>query len=179
MANHVTTRVTIDCNDKAQVIVDQWQAAIDAMSNEDYKMVSKLFDVDPEVIDYNWMIENVGSKWCYADDYYDNNFTLVSAWDWPCKFVEWMAEQVIALDEDACITVTYEDEMPNFVGYHVFTKQGDRGDVISHETIAEMVKNAIPELSQLDEESDEYFEMLQDNIWDAVYAWQDDGIAGA
>lgn len=176
MANHVTTRVTIDCNDKAQVIVDQWQAAIEGMDNDDYKMVWKLFDVNAEDVDYNWWIENVGSKWCYSDDIYDNNFTLVSAWDWPNKFVEWMAEQVIALDEDATITVTYEDEMPNFVGYHVYTKLGERGDVISHDTLVEMVANAIPELSQLDEESDEYFEMVQDNIWDAVYAWQDDGI---
>ena len=177
MANHVTTRVTIDCNEAAQVVVDQWREAIEGMSNDDYKMVWKLFGIDAEDATYEWLIENIGSKWCYADDIYDNNFTLVSAWDWPNKFVEWMAEQVIALDEDAVITVTYEDEMPNFVGYHVYSNYGDRGDVIDHDRLTEMVKEAIPELSQLDEDTDEYFELLQDNIWDAVWAWQEDGIA--
>ena len=178
MANHVTTRVTIDCNDKAQIIVDQWRTAIEAMDNDDYKMVWKLFDVTAEEVDYNWSIENIGSKWCYSDDIYDNNFTLVSAWDWPNKFVEWMAEQVIALDENATVTVTYEDEMPNFVGYHVYTKLGERGNFIDWDTLIEMVKTAIPEFGQLEEGTDEYFDVLYDNIWDAVYAWQEDGIAG-
>lgn len=178
MANHVTTRVSIECNEAAQVVVEQWREAIDGMSNDDYKMVWKLFGVTAEEVDYNWSIENIGSKWCYADDIYDNNFTLVSAWDWPNKFVEWMAEQVIALDEDATITVTYEDEQPNFVGYHVYTSLGDRGDFIDWDTLVEMTKQAIPELTQLEEDTDEYFDMLYDNIWDAVYAWQEDGLAG-
>ncbi len=177
MANHVTTRVTIDCNEKAQVIVDQWREAIEQMDNGDYKMVWKLFGVDAEEVTYDWWIENVGSKWCYADDIWDNNFTLVSAWDWPDKFVEWMAEQVIALDENATITVTYEDEMPNFVGYHRYDRFGDIGDTISYDTLVEMVADAIPELKQLDEDSEEYFELLHENIWDAVYAWQEDGLS--
>ena len=176
MANHVTTRVLSDCNEKAQVVVDQRREAIEGMDNDDYKMVWKLFGIDAEDATYEWLIENIGSKWCYSDDIYDNNFTLVSAWDWPDKFVAWMAEQVIGLDEDATITVTYEDEQPNFVGYHVFTKLGERGDFIDYDTLVEMVKEAIPELSQLEESTDEYFDVLYDNLWDAVWAWQEDGI---
>lgn len=176
MANHVTTRVTVVCNEAAQVVVDQWADAIDGMSNDDYKMVWKLFEDGPELADYNWCIENIGSKWCYVDDVFDNNFTLVSAWDWPDKFVSWMADQVIAIDEDAYVTVTYEDEQPNFVGYHVFTGHGDRGDHIDWDTLVEMTKQAVPELLELEEDSDEYFDVLYDNIWDAVYAWQDKNI---
>jgi hypothetical protein len=177
MANHVTTRVTIDCNEAAQVVVEQWREAIEGMDNDDYKMVWKLFGIDAEEVTHQWLIENLGSKWCYSDDIYDNNFTLVSAWDWPDKFVAWMAEQVIALDEDASITVTYEDEGANFVGYHVFTKLGDRGDSTDFDTLVEMVKTAVPEIVELEEGTDEYFDMLYDNIWDAVYAWQEDGLA--
>jgi hypothetical protein len=177
MANHVTTRVTIDCNETAQVVVEQWREAIEGMDNDDYKMVWKLFGVTAEEVTHQWSIENLGSKWCYSDDIYDNNFTLVSAWDWPDKFVGWMAEQVIALDEDASITVTYEDEGANFVGYHVFTKLGDRGDSTDFDTLVEMVKKAVPEIVELEEGTDEYFDMLYDNIWDAVYAWQEDGLS--
>ncbi len=177
MANHVTTRVTIDCNETAQVVVEQWREAIEGMDNDDYKMVWKLFGVTAEEVTYQWSLENIGSKWCYSDDIYDNNFTLVSAWDWPDKFVGWMAERVIALDEDASITVTYEDEGANFVGYHVFTKLGDRGDSTDFDTLVEMVKTAVPEIVELEEGTDEYFDMLYDNIWDAVYAWQEDGLA--
>ncbi len=177
MANHVTTRVTIDCNEAAQVVVEQWREAIEGMDNDDYKMVWKLFGVAAEEVTYEWSAENIGSKWCYSDDIYDNNFTLVSAWTWPDKFVEWMAEKVIALDEDATITVTYEDEGANFVGYHVFTNIGDRGDSIDFDALVEMVKKAVPEINDLDEDSDEYFDMVQENIWDAVYAWQDEGLA--
>ena len=177
MANHVTTRVTIDCNETAQVAVEQWREAIEGMDNDDYKMVWKLFGITAEEATYQWSLENIGSKWCYSDDIYDNNFTLVSAWDWPDKFVAWMAEQVIGLDQDATITVTYEDEGANFVGYHVFTKLGERGDFIDYDTLVEMVKKAVPEIVELEEGSDEYFDMLYDNIWDAVYAWQDEGLA--
>ena len=176
MANHVTTRVTIDCNDKAQVIVDQWQAAIEGMDNDDYKMIWKLFGVDAETVDFNWWIENVGSKWCYADDIYDNTFVLISAWDHPSKFVDWISEQVLAIDEDATITVTFEDEMPNFAGYRIITALGERSDEISHDNLVELVKNAIPELNDLDDESDEYFDTIQENIWEAIYMWQDEGI---
>lgn len=179
MANHVTTRVTIDCNEAAQVVVEQWREAIEGMDNDDYKMVWKLFGVAAEEVTHQWSIENLGSKWCYSDDIYDNNFTLVSAWDWPDKFVAWMAEQVIALDEDASITVTYEDEGANFVGYHVFTKLGDRGDSTDFDSLVEMVKKAVPEIVELEEGSDEYFDMLYDNIWDATYAWQEDGLSAA
>jgi hypothetical protein len=179
MANHVTTRVTIDCNETAQVVVEHWREAIEGMDNDDYKMVWKLFGLDAEEVTHQWLIENIGSKWCYSDDIYDNNFTLVSAWDWPDKFVAWMAEQVIGLDQDATITVTYEDEGANFVGYHVFTKLGDRGDSTDFDSLVEMVKKAVPEIVELEEGSDEYFDMLYDNIWDATYAWQEDGLSAA
>jgi hypothetical protein len=39
-----------------------------------------------------------------------------------------------------------------------------------------MVTEAIPEITELEESSDEYFDMLYDNIWDAVYKWQEEQI---
>jgi len=178
MANHVTTRVTIDCNEAAQVVVDQWVSTIEGMSTENYKMVWNLFGVPAESVDYKWMSNNVGSKWCYIEEFHDNTFNLISAWNWPDKFVEWLAEKVIALDENSTITVTYEDEMPNFVGYHVFTSIGDRGDTMDYDDLVRIVEAKIPELTRLDEDTDEYFDMLHENIWECVYEWQDAGIMG-
>ena len=43
-------------------------------------------------------------------------------------------------------------------------------------TEVKVVTEAIPEITELEESSDEYFDMLYDNIWDAVYKWQDEQI---
>jgi hypothetical protein len=177
MANNVTSQVTIECNEAAQVIVDSWQAAIHAM-DDDYKMVWKLYDVPAEDVDGLWCIENLGSNWCYSTDIDDNTFSLVSAWDAPQKFVEWMAEKVLAIDENATITLTYEDDSFNFVGYHVWTSVGDRGDTLDFDDLVAMTKVAVPELNESEEGSDEYFDLLYDNICDAAYVWQDSGLTG-
>ena len=101
---------------------------------------------------------------------------MTSAWDWPIKFIDWMSTQILAIDEDATITVTYEDEGANFAGYHIYTSLGERGDAIDWDDLVKMVTEAIPEITELEESSDEYFDMLYDNIWDAVYKWQDEQI---
>ena len=48
MANHVTSRVDIQCNEAAQVLVEQWITTVDAMSDEDHKMVWNLMENVPD-----------------------------------------------------------------------------------------------------------------------------------
>ena len=181
MANSVTSRVDIQCNEAAQVLVEKWVKAIETMdtvvrNGDSCKYVWNIMDNVPDEVTYEWTADNIGTKWCYFEDMYDNTFVMTSAWDWLIKFIDWMTTQILAIDEDATITVTYEDESPNFVGYHIYTKLGERGDAIDWDDLVQMVTEAIPEITELDEDSDAYFDMLHENIWDAVYKWQDDQI---
>lgn len=174
MANHVKTRVSINCNEKAQIIVDRWREAIEQMSDDQYKMVWRLFEVTEEEVTYEWMLQKIGSKWCYVEETWDNEFSLVSAWDWPAGLVDWMTDQVLALDEDATITVTYEDEMPNFIGYQFYDRFGSVGDGIDYDTLSELVETQVAELADVEPDSDEYFDILHEHIWDVAYQWQDE-----
>jgi hypothetical protein len=174
MANHVTSRVEIQCNEAAQVLVEQWITAVDAMNDEDHKMVWNLMENIPDEITYEWTTVNIGTKWCYVEEVYDNTLVLVSAWDFPIKFTDWVSQQILAIDEDATITVTYEDDGANFTGYHIYTNLGERSDCIDYDDLVRLTEQRITELTDLDEDGDEYFDMLQENIFDSIYLWQDE-----
>lgn len=169
MANHVSTQIKIDCNVEAQSLIDRWKGLVDYSSPD----VSKLYEVDSESVDYNWLIENVGTKWCHVDEIFDDTICLTSAWDYPHKFVEWVAEKIFEVDDSATIIVTYSDEMPNFAGYRIITSVGDRENSIDWDTIVDMTTEENPTLKNLDEDSDEYFEELHEHVWQVIYAWQD------
>lgn len=172
MANHVSTQIKIRCNAEAQALITQWSSLVEL----DDGCVTKLFGVDRDIANYTWFIENVGSKWCSISEIYDDTIFLTSAWDYPDKFVEWVTENILAVDDTATIEVTFADEMPNFVGYRVLTAVGDRDDVIEFDTIVELTKEQHPHLNDLDEDSDEYFEDLHEHVWSVIYGWQDQGI---
>lgn len=177
MANHVTSRVEIQCNEAAQVLVEQWVNAVDAMDDADHKMVWNLMENVPDEVTYEWTTVNIGTKWCYVEEVYDNTLVLVSAWDFPIKFTDWVSEQILAIDEDATITVTYEDDGANFTGYHIYTSLGERSDCIDYDDLVRLTEERIAELADLDEDGDEYFDMMQENIFDTIYLWQDEQVA--
>lgn len=131
----------------------------------------------PDEITYEWTTVNIGTKWCYVEEVYDNTLVLVSAWDFPIKFTDWVSEQILAIDEDATVTVTYEDEGANFAGYHIYTSLGERSDCIDYDELVKLTEGHIKELADLDPDGDEYFDMMQENIFDSIYLWQDEQVA--
>ena len=182
MANHVTSRVEIQCNEAAQVLVEKWATAIEAMDSvtlngDECKYVWNLMENVPDEITYEWTTVNIGTKWCYVEEVYDNTLVLVSAWDYPIKFTDWVSEQILAIDEDATVTVTYEDEGANFAGYHIYTSLGERSDCIDYDELVTLTEGHIKELADLDPDGDEYFDMMQENIFDSIYLWQDEQVA--
>jgi hypothetical protein len=177
MANHVTSRVEIQCNEAAQVLIEKWVTIVDAMDNSDHKMVWNLMENVPDEVTYEWTSVNIGTKWCYVEEIYDNTLVLESAWDFPIKFTDWVSEQILAIDEDATITVTYEDEGANFAGYHIYTSLGERSDCIDYDELVALTEQKITELADLDPDGDEYFDMMQENIFDSIYLWQDEQVA--
>jgi hypothetical protein len=173
MANNVTTRIAFVCNEQAMELVNQWFAKIDT---DVHASVTSLFDVAREDITWEWMLENIGSKWCYLDMTWENSMRVVSAWDWPEHFVQWMADKIIAIDPDARLEVEYEDEMPNFIGYHIFTALGNTGSFLDSDQIAAMIRREVPALEELDEDSDEYYDMLWEHSNDICNHWQERGL---
>ena len=174
MANNVTTRVAFVCNEQAMDLVNQWFAKIDT---DPHASVTTLFDVADEDLTWDWMMANIGSRWCYADQMWENCLHLVSAWDWPQQFVQWMADEIITIDPDARVEVEYEDESPNFVGYHLFNAVGcGVGASIDSDHIEALIRREIPALEELEVDSDEYHDMLWENSWDICHNWQERGL---
>ena len=115
----------------------------------------------------NWYNENIGSKWCYLEEYDDDYLFGRSAWAAPSDGLHWLAEQLGELDPELLMNVSFEDEMPNFVGWAVFDGADlwDEGIEEDDESL-DIVSKYSPD-TNLDDE-DEYHEAL----WESIYDWQ-------
>jgi hypothetical protein len=172
MANHVNTHVRFEkLNDAGKAKLQELYSRI-RPEERGYEWFSDIFGLDKEITDlYEWNLENVGPKWCHFEDRGEDYFTTTSAWSFPQKGVEWVFEQVAAADPDFIASVFYEDEMPNFFGVYVYNKDGMvDGSEWESEEVTEIMEEAVPELSELNAETDseKYWDIWSDNIWDLV-----------
>ncbi len=99
MANHVTTFITISGDselitwlDKKLSSVEVGDNAFDEMSTE---QTVQLFYENQYEMTYEWMIENVGAKWCYINEWVvmeENQIQIqmTSAWSMPEALIERM-----------------------------------------------------------------------------------------
>jgi hypothetical protein len=179
MANHVNTSVRFDkLNDAGKAKLQELYSRIQRRGEPQvgYEWFSDIFGLDPEITNkYDWNLEHVGPKWCYFEDRGDDYFNTVSAWSFPQPGLEWLFEQIASVDPDFVASVFYEDEMPNFFGVYVYTKDGifDGCEWGEDGEIKEMMHEMVPELASLDEESTEYFDLWSENIWELVHDKQD------
>jgi hypothetical protein len=130
MANYVNTNVEfIQINAAAKSkLIEMFQRI---QERNDHKWFSDIFvegDLTyDEVLKYSWTLENIGPKWCYLEDYDMDTempyFSTTSAWSAPLEGLEKLLRELAVLDPQMKTTVTYDDEMPNFVGWCVY--QGD------------------------------------------------------
>jgi len=177
MANHVRTTVRFEkLNDAGKAKLQELYSRI-RTEDKGYEWFSDMWvsatcGVDYETSStYDWMIENVGPKWCYFEDRDEDQFTTTSAWSPPETGLLWLFEQIASADPDFIASVFYEDEMPNFFGVYVYNKDGMvDGSEWESEEIEELMKEAVPELNEINEETDseKYWEIWTDNIWDVV-----------
>ena len=172
MANHVNTHIKFERLNEAGVAkLNELYSRI-RKSDEHTEWFADLWGLDQEVSNsYNWMLENVGPKWCYFEDRSDDYIQLTSAWSYPEQGISWLIEQLAEVDPNVLAYVTYEDEMPNFFGCWFFDANGVYdGQEWDDEEIQEMMKDSVPELSKLNEEedSDQYWDLWSDNIWELV-----------
>jgi hypothetical protein len=172
MANHVNTSVRFEkLSDAGAAKLQELYSRIRTDNN--YEWFSDIFGLDPEITDkYDWNLENIGPKWCHFEDRGEDYFNTISAWSFPQAGLEWLFEQIASVDPDFVAAIFYEDEMPNFFGVYVYNKDGMiDGCEWEGEEITDMMKQMIPELASLNEEeqSEEYWELWSENIWDLVH----------
>ncbi len=171
MANHVNTHVRFEkINDAGLAKLQELYSRI--RDEKGYEWFSDIWGLDKEITDkYDWNCENVGPKWCYFEDRGEDYFNTISAWSYPQEGLIWLVKQIAEVDPDVLAYVTYEDEMPNFFGCWFINKDGlYDGCEWDDEEIAEAMKEAHPSLLELDEEeqSETYWGIWTDNIWDLV-----------
>ena len=114
----------------------------------------------------NWYNENIGSKWCYLEEYDDDYLFGRSAWSAPEAGLQWLAEQLAKLDEDLIMNVSFEDEGPNFAGWMVFS--GDElweEDYVEDDHFLSIVQESYSDVSSDDEDFEEV-------LWESIMNWQ-------
>ena len=197
MANNVYTTIEFtEINDAAYSRLIEMSGRI--RTGENHNWFSDIFVEGSLTYDdtmlYSWTTENLGTKWCYIEDIecgfdIENPYIRTcSAWSPPIEGVELLLEYLTKLDPNMITSVTYEDEMPNFMGWCVY-----KGDELidSCQDEADDIRNGIfaqhPNLAEGwdDEEEDwletEEGEQASDLYNDVLYEWiseeQSEGIA--
>ena len=124
MANNVTFKVSFEQINKAAT--ERIKEMFSRFQNNDCNFGDMFVDgkegspTYEETNNRGWYNENIGSKWCYLEEY-DNDYLFGrSAWAPPSEGFHWLAEQLGELDPELLMNVSFEDEGPNFVGWAVF-----------------------------------------------------------
>ena len=180
MANHVSGYLSVrTISEEGQKVWDKIVSDLEAKKNTgEYEIhlghfIFENFDDD---WDFNRMCDEIGAKWAYMTDADESGMAMYSAWS-PCgEFADTVATMIGLIDPSVQLVLTYEDEMPNFVGVATFTKDGlDTDNVLESEELAEIMRNNDPELNELwDEENEEWKD--EDAAWDLIYEIQWDTI---
>jgi len=157
MANHVTSFVEFgNISEEAKKFLTD----IDMEMESD--QVLKVF-LDEEIGDTRqaW-VEALGAKWVYFDYIDEDNLSLVSAWSPPEEFFTKIYEKLQSLNSpDLEMFVSYEDEMPNFVGFWGRIKDYEYEEYVEQDYY-ERIIGAEPYIP--DEDDDENYEY--NDHWD-------------
>ena len=188
MANHVHYSVTFhQINEDAKAKLLELYSRVRTDGN--YRWFSDIF-VDGEELTYeesekySWTTEHIGPKWCYFEDFDEDGFNGEAAWSAPSEGLVKLLEILEEYDPNIITSMTYEDEMPNFVGADVYWGS-EMYDGIEDEW-EEIIEYVISQSETLTEESydsdegewvdeesedtfrDEMWECINDRMWEFV-----------
>ena len=202
MANHVHSYISFySINEAATEKLRELVGRV--RQDNGYRWFGDLF-VDGENLTYEqsekyeWTTDFIGPKWCYIEDldiedeapYY---MVTESAWIPPEQGLGNLLDILKELDPNMVTSITYEDEMPNFVGWSVY-KGSDMEDgcELDENEIPEMVFNSYPHLrdhwdkeeaewktdeeGNLTEESESAMDEYNDMMYEMINTWQDEGV---
>jgi hypothetical protein len=135
MANHMETYITINNGDikvaeklKEIFTPDEGEYSV---GTED--LVKRIFgETAPEEYDYDWYVDNIGTKWVYSEYDHDDDceaihLILTSAWSVPQGLLERLAKVLSEIKSDCYISGTYEDESYDPCGAFIYA--GDYNDI--------------------------------------------------
>lgn len=192
MANHVETYVTIHnvteevktkleelCSTESneslgsiQVVNRLWGTNFnwnDSLTREENEELGNTY---PE---YDWMIENVGSKWVtleYSEIEEDlSQINFITAWSFPEGLIQKLTDVLTEIDSDVYLSGTYEDEGYDPVGAFVWADGFDDIEDFDHDYETDQIweddeirDKFYDELNELKQEMiDSYLEFLEDD----------------
>ena len=173
MANNVYNNLQVqDITPEGQKVWDSFVERIEALPGNGH-LTGLFYEADE---DGYWIVpegvhasEAVGAKWAFAGDLDDESMRIESAWAPVIPLVEHIAEEIGKVDPDVKLVLTYEDEMPNFIGVTTFTADGiDIDNDIDHDDIREMVFTQNPDIREMwDEDEGDWKEGKEDEGYDA------------
>jgi len=200
MANHVMYNVQFhQINDAAKA---RWKEMTQNLEEENHEYWFGDLWVDgkegsptkEEVRQYSWTTDFIGPKWCYIQDIDEESFQGYSAWSAPEEGLVKILEELEQLDPNIVTSITYDDEMPNFVGWSVYKgSEMEDGCEWDDEEIREEIFFAHPNLKEhwdesadewqcdedgdMTEEASEAEDEYRDVMYEHINDMQSDGIA--
>lgn len=170
MANHVNSYISVDSemNKNAQAwwnkFCEAWSSEHEDAQEHAIKMLYPDAEYEPM---RGFYVDHIGAKWITYEDSDSDFISFTTAWSSPETMFDEIASKLYSFDGDVKISMVYEDEMPNFVGYRAFYREefdelefhdGDYGDIVEgfkdHETLMD------------DQPSDYTDEEKEDVAWD-------------
>jgi len=150
---------------------------------------------------YEWTTDVIGPKWCYIEDSDVTTDTetpymvMDSAWAPPSTGLQNLLEVLAELDPNMITSITYEDEMPNFVGWEVYVGS-EMEDCCEddYDEIKDRIFEEHPNLKEhwsesdedwmTDEETGDYTEEAEtaqdefrDILYESISDWNSEGVA--
>tara|TARA_R110000772_G_scaffold7228_9_gene24790 strand:+ start:7130 stop:7795 length:666 start_codon:yes stop_codon:yes gene_type:complete len=171
MANHVYSNIQITPSNEAGVakLKEIFQRAKDRPESDGNLWFGYLFvdgkegsPIEEDVFQYSWTLEHIGPKWCHIEDIDEMDdeiqFRTESAWVQPEKGLVKILEEIEQVDPKVRAKMTYDDEMPNFVGWSVYVgSELEDGSEWDDEEIRDEIFHAYPHLKEYwDEDADEW-----------------------
>ena len=188
MANNVNNYLRVESiSPEGQKVWDSFLERIEALPDRGH-LTGLFYEADA---DGYWIVpegvyagEAVGAKWAFADDVGDDYMNIESAWSPVIALAEHIAQEIGKVDPDVRLVLTYEDEMPNFVGVTTFDHEGMNTDNdLDWDEIQELVLNEHEDIAERwdwdesdwrEDQEEEGEEMMRDVIWETTSDWQCD-----
>ena len=184
MANHVSSYIRFhNLNDEAEAKLEELYQRLKGIDEEgvfEYNAGEILGSTDEDQDTYSWYIDKIGAKWCYIEDPDPDGFRTNSAWSVPWGLFEYVMGELEEVQPHVFASVSYEDEMPNFVGWATYHHGSfDEGREWEWEEIEDWIMDNRSDIAELfDREEREWKEGKEDEgrdlIWDAQYEFMED-----
>ena len=186
MANNVYNYLEVqEITPEGQKVWDSFVERINALDHNGH-LTGLFYEADD---DGYWIVpegvhagEAVGAKWAFATELDDESMRIESAWAPVIPLAEHIAQEIGKVDPDVQLVMTYEDEMPNFIGVTTFTADGvDTDNDIDHEDIQDMVFSQHPEIREMwdedendwkEDKEEEGYDAYADVQWEIMSDWQ-------